>query len=180
MADNIHDPHTEHEVSRPDLGQPELRHEQRDVDVWAVGKFAIALALLCIVALSLLFGLYQYFLSQVGGRLQQPEKGFNVDARHRPPAPQLEETPAADWQRQLEAEEQVLHSYGWVNQKSGTVRIPIDRAIDLLAQRGLPARTAAPASEDAGVTVPTASALGAKMQQPGGPLAGELYGGSKP
>lgn len=37
-------------------------------------------------------------------------------------------------------EEQVLHSFGWVDQNAGTVRIPIDRAKDLLLQRGLPTR----------------------------------------
>src|SRR3984893_14142107 len=34
-------------------------------------------------------------------------------------------------------EEQKLHSYGWVDQPGGTVRLPIDRAMDLIAQRGL-------------------------------------------
>ncbi|MCX6047619.1 MAG: hypothetical protein NT075_21175 [Chloroflexi bacterium] len=37
-----------------------------------------------------------------------------------------------------------LHSYGWVDQKAGIVRIPIDRAMTLLLQRGLPARAAKP------------------------------------
>lgn len=37
-----------------------------------------------------------------------------------------------------------LHSYGWVDQKAGVVRIPIDRAMTLLLQRGLPARKAQP------------------------------------
>ena len=33
-----------------------------------------------------------------------------------------------------------MHSYGWVDQQAGVVRIPIDRAMELLAQRGLPTR----------------------------------------
>lgn len=37
-------------------------------------------------------------------------------------------------------EEQALHSFGWVDENAGTVRIPIDRAKDLLLQRGLPTR----------------------------------------
>lgn len=37
-------------------------------------------------------------------------------------------------------EEQTLHSFGWVDQNAGTVRIPIDRAKELLLQRGLPTR----------------------------------------
>ncbi len=37
-------------------------------------------------------------------------------------------------------EEEALHSFGWVDQNAGTVRIPIDRAKELLLQRGLPTR----------------------------------------
>ena len=38
------------------------------------------------------------------------------------------------------AEERLLHSYGWVNQGMQTVRLPIDRAKELLLERGLPVR----------------------------------------
>src|SRR5207247_4662310 len=37
-------------------------------------------------------------------------------------------------------EEQTLNSYGWVDQQNGVVRIPIDRAMQLIAERGLPTR----------------------------------------
>jgi len=37
-------------------------------------------------------------------------------------------------------EDGLLNSYGWVDEKAGTVRIPIERAMDLLVQRGLPVR----------------------------------------
>ena len=36
--------------------------------------------------------------------------------------------------------EKELYSYGWVDEKAGTVHIPIERAMDLIAQRGLPVR----------------------------------------
>ena len=35
-------------------------------------------------------------------------------------------------------QDKILASYDWVDQKNGVVRIPIDKAMDLLAQRGLP------------------------------------------
>jgi hypothetical protein len=38
-----------------------------------------------------------------------------------------------------EHEDSILNSYGWVDQKAGIVRIPIERAMDIVAQRGLPA-----------------------------------------
>ena len=38
-----------------------------------------------------------------------------------------------------ERENAVLDQYGWVDRQAGTVRVPIARAIDLLAERGIPA-----------------------------------------
>lgn len=37
-------------------------------------------------------------------------------------------------------EEAILHGYGWVDEKTGTARIPIDRAKELLLERGLPVK----------------------------------------
>jgi hypothetical protein len=55
-----------------------------------------------------------------------------------PPNPRLQTDPVADWDTLHATEEALLSSYGWVDQKAGTVHIPIDRAMDELAQRGLP------------------------------------------
>jgi hypothetical protein len=42
--------------------------------------------------------------------------------------------------KQLRAEEErILTSYGWVNEASGVAHIPIDRAIELVLENGLPA-----------------------------------------
>jgi hypothetical protein len=38
------------------------------------------------------------------------------------------------------AEDAMLNSYGWVDKDSGRVRIPIERAMEILAKKGLPAR----------------------------------------
>ena len=57
-----------------------------------------------------------------------------------PSAPRLQTSPTSDLQQLLEAENAKLNSYGWIDKSAGVVRIPINRAMDLLAQRGLPAR----------------------------------------
>jgi hypothetical protein len=56
------------------------------------------------------------------------------------PHPQLQTNPPADLHKYLLAKEQELTSYGWINKNAGIVRIPIDRAIDLLISRGVPVR----------------------------------------
>jgi len=41
-----------------------------------------------------------------------------------------------------EHEHEILTTYGWADKSAGVVRIPIDRAKDLLIERGLPVRGA--------------------------------------
>jgi len=49
-------------------------------------------------------------------------------------------------------EENTLHRYGWVDQQAGVVHIPIDRAMQLLVQRGLPTRPQAGAAPPSDVS----------------------------
>jgi hypothetical protein len=128
-------------------------HETSDVHVWEVGKFAIALALLCLVSLGVLFGMFRFFQARDNTAAVKP-----IDPVRAFPQPQLQKTPALDLEAIREAENQKLESYGWVVREKGVVRIPIERAIDLLAQRGLPARAAQPTGTT--VTIPTDSSHG--------------------
>ena len=77
-----------------------------------------------------------------------------------------------DLQRFRAAEDEILNGYSWIDRTTASCAIPVDRAIDLLAKQGLPARPQAPPVDRA--DVPTASGLGPIMQQPGGPLAAML------
>jgi hypothetical protein len=63
---------------------------------------------------------------------QYPESAF--------PDPRLETDERTQLNSIRIAEERKLNSYGWVDEKAGTVHIPIERAMELLAQRGLPLR----------------------------------------
>jgi len=54
------------------------------------------------------------------------------------PAPQLETDERTQLNEVRLREEDVLSTYDYVDKNAGTVRIPIDRAMDILAQRGLP------------------------------------------
>ena len=58
-----------------------------------------------------------------------------------PPEPRLQVTPAVDLQKFHAEEDAVLENYEWIDAKSGIVRIPIERAMELTAERGLPARS---------------------------------------
>ena len=160
----------DHEIQLPDLSRPEQRHEHSDIDVWAVGKFAVALAFLCVLSFAFLFGLFKFFQSETGGPVANG--GVNVDARRLPPEPRLQSTPITDLKEMRAAEDKILNSYGWIDQQHGVVRVPIDRAIDMLAQKGLPSRPENGPQTASNATVPKESGLGPVMNQVGGPLAG--------
>ncbi len=117
---------------------PQAGHEETDINVWVVGKFAVALVLVALATLFVLFGLYRYWLLREGG----PPVGRSQVAASEParafPRPQLQETEVPDLKAIRAAEDQVLNGYAWMDPEKGVVRIPIDRAIDLLAERGLP------------------------------------------
>jgi hypothetical protein len=55
-----------------------------------------------------------------------------------PPAPRLQVDPPADLAALRAAEGAALSRYGWEDRAAGVVRIPIDRALALTAERGLP------------------------------------------
>jgi len=40
-----------------------------------------------------------------------------------------------------DSQDQLLDTYGWIDRQHGIVRLPIDRAMELLLERGLPARS---------------------------------------
>ena len=139
-----------HQISNP------TGHETSDVNVWGVGKFAIALIFIILVSLVLLIGLFRLFQSreetnQVTG--VEPVKIF--------PEPQLQKTPTLDLEALRAEEDKLLNGYAWVDAQKGLVHIPIDQAIDLLARRGLPSRSETEIrSLSIGASVPTESGLG--------------------
>lgn len=61
-----------------------------------------------------------------------------------PPQPRLQVKPNQDLQQFRAKEAKTLNSYGWIDKDAGVVRIPIDRAMDLMLQRGVPTRQPAP------------------------------------
>jgi hypothetical protein len=63
------------------------------------------------------------------------------------PAPQLEISERSELNDERWREENTLSTYDYVDKNAGIVRIPIDRAMDVLAQRGLPVRNQSEATQ---------------------------------
>ncbi len=54
-----------------------------------------------------------------------------------PPGPRLQTTPALDLAEMRQDEDRRLNRAGWIDQQKGTMRVPIDVAMEVVAGRGL-------------------------------------------
>jgi hypothetical protein len=121
-------------------------HERSDASTRPLFRFAAGLAVFVAAAMTLMAILFSYFSDVETGRatLASPpaEQGAPAAA-----APALQPNPQIDLEQMRREESAYLTSYGWVDQREGLVHIPIDRAIELIAERGLPARNAAPQNQ---------------------------------
>ncbi len=59
-------------------------------------------------------------------------------------APQLLARPEGELKQVRQQEKERLEGYGWVDQTAGVAHIPVERAIEIVAARGLPTRAAVP------------------------------------
>jgi hypothetical protein len=73
-----------------------------------------------------------------------------------PPAPRLEIRGARRWTDFQTAERERLESYGWMDRSTGAVHIPIQRAIELIAERGVGPLPQAPVALPPSVQMPAA------------------------
>ena len=133
--------HHQHAHSH-NLDNPDVVHEEHDINVRAILWFVAILAGITIAIQAAMVGMF---------------KGLNwYEARNQPyvtplarqeaaqatdfPEPRLQTTPWTDLRQYRADQQQYLNSYGWVDEKLGVARIPIAKAKEMLLQRGLPVR----------------------------------------
>jgi hypothetical protein len=117
----------------------EPAYEKRDVHVRPLFMFGGGLVLLSVIVLLLMGWMFGYFEVREA-RVDVPESPLLSQAGEPPPEPRLQVTPYDDLGLIRAEEETSLNSYGWVDRGAGIAKIPIERAMDLLTQKGLPTK----------------------------------------
>ena len=112
-------------------------HERRDVDVPALFTIALLLLLSCI-AIFAVVTLMMHYLKMHEPAVTDGQANIPVARVREFPQPRLLTKPGASLAELRAAEEADLNSYGWVDRNAGIARIPIDRAMQMLLQHGLP------------------------------------------
>jgi hypothetical protein len=171
------DPHSlGHDGGEDGLHNPDVAHEESDVDVGTVLRFGGGLFVTVVVCAVIVGGVFRLFERQASARDPQISPVARP-AGQLPPGPRLETNEPAALAKFRADDEKALDGYGWVNQLGGVTHIPIAEAKKLLAQRGLPTRsgaaeplegTHAPAMGEAsgGRTIPSKPATGPSEPTP--------------
>jgi hypothetical protein len=163
---NSHDPKTYGIVPEEDRS---LGYETTDVSVQGVLVFLVALFVFLGVFFVFCFGMGKVINNALVKRDGPPNKWNQVQSApsgkldnmapnpviqqqqlsqltQRFPSPRLQTDDGNQEMADMHAREDLLlDHYTWVNREKGTVRIPIDRAMQLIAERGLPVQEGAAA-----------------------------------
>jgi hypothetical protein len=129
-------------------------YERSDIGVAGVLYFLLGIAIFGLISHFIASGLFHYLqhrteaeqapVSPLVSNAPEDTRHLSTDYRdylkQNFPSPQLEIDERTQLNSIITAQEVQLSTYDYVDKNAGTVRIPIDRAMDLIAQRGLPVR----------------------------------------
>ena len=120
---------------------PDVQFEDSDIGAWQVVSAGVALLVGIWIIVVLLYFVFTFFahhraaVSPVAPPLAQ-------ERSTEPPAPRLQVSSRADLKDLRAYEDSELHKYGWVDRQKRIVTIPIERAMQLIAERGIPPQKA--------------------------------------
>lgn len=121
---------------------PGAQYEHTDIDTSVGYKFALWLTVAMLISVVIVYGTFWFFEGRQHSTDALTQRyPLAVGREKAPPAPNLQTQPFQDVFMLRKGEAAKLESYGWVDKEGGIVRIPIDRAMELTIQHGLPART---------------------------------------
>jgi hypothetical protein len=119
---------------------PDVTHEETDVNVRAILAFAGALVVSAVVIHLLVWLLFAFFAAREATRVEPQYPLAAGQIERQPPEPRLQTNPREDLRELHDSEDAILGGYGWVDRNAGVVRIPIEEAMKIVVERGLPAR----------------------------------------
>lgn len=119
---------------------PGSTYEHTDANVWIIVKFLFWLAVSAVIIHVGLGFVYALLIEQAMESGEQRYPLAAVQGQRLPPAPRLQQFPRNELYQFRQDEESLLQGYGWMNKNAGIVHIPIEDAMRLTVERGLPSR----------------------------------------
>jgi hypothetical protein len=117
-----------------------VHHETSDANIRGILGFGLGLLIVGIVIHSAVWLLFQYFSVREARRVPAEYPLAASQSQRLPPEPRLQSNPREDLRAFRAREDAILTTYGWIDKTTGTVRIPIDQAMKMTLEQGLPVR----------------------------------------
>jgi hypothetical protein len=112
-------------------------YERSDLKPGTIALFGVGLAVV-IGAAVVITSLFVHYRALQHSRQETPVPRL-AGEREATPEPRLQVDAQNELRRLRAAEDAALNNYGWVDKEAGVVKIPVDRAMEILAKKGLPA-----------------------------------------
>ena len=115
-------------------------YEVSDARVSTIAYSGVGLLVLMAISFLLVFGILSFFQDQKKKR-STPISPLAETLRQPVDTPLLQVAPEFDIEVFHTNQDSLRNSSGWILREAGVARIPVERAVDLLLERGLPVRT---------------------------------------
>ena len=117
-----------------------VAYERRDIDLGRLVRVGFVITALVAMSFVLMWWLFGFLVEHEAETSGRPHPLARELGRSMPPTPVLQTNPRDDLLALRATEQLVLGTYAWIDKERGLVRIPIEKAMDLTAKRGLLAR----------------------------------------
>ena len=134
---------TEHDLDALEYGStpPGAQYEHTDINPAIGYNFAIWLGAAMVMSLGIVYGTFWLFEGrQAATDAATQQFPLAAGLEKEPPMPRLQTQPFKDVYLLKQGQNERLESYGWVDKENGVVHIPIERAMEVSLERGLPVR----------------------------------------
>jgi hypothetical protein len=132
---------------------PDVAFEKTDVRTSPILKFLISLGILIILSYALVYGIYKGLKTYWADSYAPPLPSQLATTPSMPPEPRMQGMPGhlvdpqQDMRNKMQADTDANNQLRWVDQKAGIAQIPVQDAMQLIVEKGLPAVTPPPAEK---------------------------------
>jgi len=133
---------------------PQASHDGRfgdgfddEISVGGLGQIGLGLGAACVIAIVVVWLMMrgpESTAKTAAGQTAAEQAAETVLA----PGPRLQTHPEDEYRQMRRELDEHIHGYGWVDEGSGVVHIPIERAIDLVLEQGVDGRAKVIAGEE--------------------------------
>jgi hypothetical protein len=116
-------------------GTSSINYDDKDLNFRSIVGFSVGVIILIVAAALVMWWMSNSFKRDEEAKDKPPLPLPEARLDTIPPGPRLQPSPPRDMDQLRARDREVLTTYGWVDPAHGVARIPVDRAISILAEK---------------------------------------------